>query len=300
MILEWLKEWACSRTQGLGTQVPWDNKFVIESLSDSTIYTAFYSVAYMLQGGSLDGSAGSPIGIKPEHLTHAAWDYVFLGKPFEAAKIPDISEETLSKMKNEFEYWYPMDMRVSGKDLIRNHLTFALYNHAAIWEEKMEQRMCRSYFCNGYLNLNGQKMSKSSGNFVTLKQSIEKFGVEASRIAIADAGDTLDDANFEESVANAAIIKLFVLEGWIKQHAVHDCDISKHNPEEYSLWDRIVDNELNLILQRVTKAYENMKFRDVIKSALNELLNLKENWLIALESAENKVSPNPHLMNRLI
>lgn len=36
-------------------------------------------------------------------------------------------------MRNEFEYWYPMDLRVSGKDLIPNHLTMSLYNHAAIW-----------------------------------------------------------------------------------------------------------------------------------------------------------------------
>ena len=33
----------------------------------------------------------------------------------------------------EFEYWYPFDLRVSGKDLIQNHLTFALYNHTAIF-----------------------------------------------------------------------------------------------------------------------------------------------------------------------
>ena len=31
-------------------------------------------------------------------------------------------------------------------------------------------------------------------------------------IALADAGDTLDDANFDETVANAAILKLYILE----------------------------------------------------------------------------------------
>lgn len=38
IIIDWLKEWGCSRTTGLGTRVPWDEQFVIESLSDSTIY----------------------------------------------------------------------------------------------------------------------------------------------------------------------------------------------------------------------------------------------------------------------
>ena len=36
--LNWLKEWGLSRTTGLGTRVPWDEQFVVESLSDSTIY----------------------------------------------------------------------------------------------------------------------------------------------------------------------------------------------------------------------------------------------------------------------
>jgi len=58
-------------------------------------------------------------------------------------------------------------------------------------------------------------MSKSTGNFMTLNQCIKKFGSDASRIALADAGDTLDDANFDEAVANKAIMNLFVLEQWI-------------------------------------------------------------------------------------
>lgn len=46
----------------------------------------------------------------------------------------NIEEEKLKQMKQEFNYWYPMDLRVSAKDLIRNHLTMSLFNHAAIWE----------------------------------------------------------------------------------------------------------------------------------------------------------------------
>jgi len=54
-ILDWLREWGCSRTAGLGTKLPWDDTFVVESLSDSTIYMAYYTVAHLLQGGSLNG-----------------------------------------------------------------------------------------------------------------------------------------------------------------------------------------------------------------------------------------------------
>ena len=64
--------------------------------------------------------------------------------------------------------------------------------------------------------INGEKMSKSTGNFMLLRQCIEEFGVEAARITMADCGDTLDDANFETANANAAILKLYDFEQWIQ------------------------------------------------------------------------------------
>jgi len=79
-------------------------------------------------------------------------------------------------------------------------------------------------------------MSKSTGNFLTLRQCMNKYGVEATRITIADAGDSLDDANFDGQVANAAIMKLFNLEEWIKKHAVSGACEEK----EYSFWDKII------------------------------------------------------------
>ena len=40
-------------------EVPWDEQFVIESLSDSTIYMAYYTVAHLLHGDdNLDGGHG--------------------------------------------------------------------------------------------------------------------------------------------------------------------------------------------------------------------------------------------------
>jgi leucyl-tRNA synthetase len=46
--LDWLTQWACSRKFGLGSRLPWDPNWLIESLSDSTIYMAYYTVAHMV------------------------------------------------------------------------------------------------------------------------------------------------------------------------------------------------------------------------------------------------------------
>ena len=48
--LDWLGQWACSRSFGLGSRLPWDKEWLIESLSDSTIYMAYYTVAHILHG----------------------------------------------------------------------------------------------------------------------------------------------------------------------------------------------------------------------------------------------------------
>ena len=52
-----------THTQNLGTAIPWDPKLKIDSLSDSTIYTAYYTVVHLLQG-DLDGSTPGPLGIR--------------------------------------------------------------------------------------------------------------------------------------------------------------------------------------------------------------------------------------------
>jgi len=52
--LGWLKEWAPCRQFGLGTKLPWDTEFVVESLSDSTIYMAYYAISLHLQVISFD------------------------------------------------------------------------------------------------------------------------------------------------------------------------------------------------------------------------------------------------------
>lgn len=48
--LAWLNKWACARTYGLGSKLPWDPHFLVESLSDSTIYMSYYTVAQLLHG----------------------------------------------------------------------------------------------------------------------------------------------------------------------------------------------------------------------------------------------------------
>tara|TARA_B100000161_G_C33271249_1_gene290052 strand:+ start:260 stop:556 length:297 start_codon:yes stop_codon:yes gene_type:complete len=87
---------------------------------------AYYTIAHLLQGeNNMDGKKVGPSGIKAEQMTDSVWDFIFQDKEFPSKC--GIEKSKLEEMKREFEFWYPMDLRVSGKDLIRNHLTMCLY-----------------------------------------------------------------------------------------------------------------------------------------------------------------------------
>lgn len=249
--LSWLNRWACARTYGLGSKLPWDPQFLVESLSDSTVYMAYYTIAHLLHNDRYGKNPGL-LSLKPEQMTDEVWDYVFTRRELndELISKSGISKESLQAMRREFEYFYPLDVRVSGKDLIQNHLTFFLYIHLALFPSEYWPRGVRA---NGHLLLNGEKMSKSSGNFLTLRDAVDKFGADATRIAFADAGDGIEDANFEETVANSNILRLFTLKDWMEETVK---DESLRTGPADTFWDKLFDNELNTLVLEARKHYQ--------------------------------------------
>ncbi|KAF5913327.1 leucine--tRNA ligase, cytoplasmic isoform X2 [Diceros bicornis minor] len=272
-VLGWLQEHACSRTYGLGTRLPWDEQWLIESLSDSTIYMAFYAVAHLLQGGNLRGQAESPLGIRPQQMTKEVWDYVFFKEaPFPKTQIP---KEKLDQLKQEFEFWYPVDLRVSGKDLIPNHLSYYLYNHVAMWPEQSDKWPV-AVRANGHLLLNSEKMSKSTGNFLTLTQALDKFSADGMRLALADAGDTVEDANFVEAMADANILRLYTWVEWVKE-MVANWDSLRSGPAS-TFNDRVFASEMNAGIIKTDQNYEKMMFKEALKTGFFEFQASKDKY----------------------
>lgn len=310
LIVEWLHEWALSRSYGLGTNLPWDPQYVIESLSDSTIYMAYYTIAHLLQGppngaataenaSFLSGSKPGLAGVAAKDLTDDVWNYIFLNKEFPSPPQTPISLETLNTLKNEFEYWYPLDLRVSGKDLIGNHLTMSLYNHAAIWENQPEM-MPRSFFTNGHAQIDNAKMSKSTGNFITLRDACHQYSADATRFALADAGDGLEDANFERKSANAAILKLTKEENWVRE--VVEWDLKNPNtplrtgPLEF--FDQVFLNELNVCISNADLAYSKLQFREALKYAWHQLQIERDAYKLATDAEKSINHMHRDVLNR--
>ncbi|MBN3323262.1 SYLC protein, partial [Atractosteus spatula] len=271
--LAWLQEHACSRTYGLGTRLPWDEQWLIESLSDSTIYMAYYTVAHFLQGGVLNGQGPSPLGIKPEQMTKEVWDYIFFkNSPYPNTTIP---KEHLQKLRREFEYWYPVDVRASGKDLVPNHLSYYLYNHVAMWPED-SGKWPVAVRANGHLLLNSEKMSKSTGNFLTLSQAVNKFSADGMRLALADAGDTVEDANFVEAMADAGILRLYTWVEWVKEMIANQNSLRSGPANTFN--DRVFASEMNAGIIRTDQHYEKMMFKEALKSGFFEFQAAKDKY----------------------
>eukprot|EP01082_Thalassiosira_pseudonana_P003944 g2964.t1 g2964 contig12:1161685-1165266(+) len=270
--LDWLKEWACTRQFGLGTQLPWDQHWVIESLSDSTIYMSYYTIAHYLQGeNNLNGDESkSPENIKVEDLTDDVFNFIYR-KGFSVPENCCISAETLEKMRAEFRYWYPMDLRVSAKDLIPNHLTMALYNHAAMWDDEPEL-WPRGYYTNGHIMVDAEKMSKSKGNFLMMLETIENYSADATRFACADAGDTLDDANFSRDTANTAIVSLSNEAAWIKEVLLDTDKSTLRSGDELNFMDKVFENETNRLINETERCFETMQFREGLQKGWFEMM----------------------------
>ncbi|MDI6644001.1 MAG: leucine--tRNA ligase [Methanobacteriaceae archaeon] len=179
--INWLQDWACSRRIGLGTKLPWDPQWIIEPLSDSTIYMAYYTIAKYLK--EMDA----------ENLDNNFFENIFLDSNKEYSET--INEKLLEKIKNEFNYWYPLDWRLSAKDLIGNHLTFHLFHHSALFPGK---RWPRGAVVFGMGLLEGNKMSSSKGNVILLKDAINNHGADVVRLFLMASAEPWQDFDWRE------------------------------------------------------------------------------------------------------
>ena len=175
-VLDWLRERACARQHGLGTKVPWDKEWLVESLADSVIYMAFYIISKYVNKKEINGN----------DLTDEFFDYIFYGKKDsgEIANKINVTKEKLEEIRNEFLYFYPVDSRHSGRDLVPNHLTFFVLNHVALFPE---ENWPQEIVVNGSVLMAGKKMSKSMGNIIPLREAVRKYG--ACLLYTSDAAD---------------------------------------------------------------------------------------------------------------
>jgi len=261
-VVDWLREKACARKAGLGTKLPWARDWIIEALSDSVIYMAYYTVIKGI----------NEVGPEPERLTEEFWDYVFLGKG-DAESVADSTgfpADKLMEIHKEFSYFYPLDARHSGRDLISNHLTYMVFCHDGIWPRELWPR---GIVVNGSVLMEGGKMSKSLNNIIPLINAIEGFGADPLRLSLMITAEPLKDADFSPDLARNMGDNL---ERFHKR-AMDIVEQGGGSPENLRDIDRWMLSRLQSYIAEADEALKELKVRKTIHAAMYNL-NQDMDW----------------------
>ncbi|WP_255192831.1 leucine--tRNA ligase [Natronobeatus ordinarius] len=240
--VDWLQEWPCIRNYGLGTPLPWDDEFIIEPLSDSTIYMSYYTVAHLLEE------------LPAEALTTEFFDTLFFG-PEAVAE----TDERALELREEWEYWYPLDFRCSGPDLISNHLTFFLYHHAELFEEA---QWPEGITVMGMGLLEGEKMSSSKGHVVLPNDAVSEYGADTVRFFLLNSSEPWQDFDWraEEVGATRNQLERF----WNRSLEVIEAEAGERDLERIDRW---LLAHLQRTVREATDAMERFETRTASQTA---------------------------------
>lgn len=262
--VDWLKDKACARRKGLGTRLPWDTTWMIESLGDSTIYMGYYIIAKYLDK------------FTPEQLKDEFFNYCLLGEgtPDEVSEKTGIAPDVIRSIRSDFEYWYPVDLRSSGKDLVPNHLLFFLFHHVAIFPEKYWPR---AIAINGFVSLEGQKMSKSKGPILTLKSAVDQYGADVTRLYILSTAEHIQDADWRKADVDSTrkqMERFYRLAyDFITSEDAGGFKQDEFKRGEFKLIDKWMMSRLQFRIKETAEALNMMQTRRAVQNAFYLLMN---------------------------
>ena len=252
--INWLDDWACSRKVGLGTRLPWDNQWLIEPLTDSTIYMSYYTIAKYLRD------------MDPAELNRAFFDKVLLDIDSDDITVP---AEKVNEIRDEFNYWYPLDWRLSAKDLVGNHLSFLMFTHSAIYPEA---KWPKGTVVFGMGLLEGNKMSSSKGNVILLKDAINDYTADVVRLFLMASAEPWQDFDWREKEVLGTKRRL----EWFREFAakveeIKGSTLDLSNIEKVEL-TRTIDlwmiSQLNQHIKKSTEALEVFQTRQALQDSL--------------------------------
>ena len=268
--IDWLEKWPAIRNYGLGTPMPFDEDFIIEPLSDSTIYMAFYTIRHIVKD------------VDSEKLRPEFFDYVFNGERSveDVTESTGISEELIEEARESFDYWYPMNWRTSAYPLIRNHLTFMIYHHTALFEEENWPEGIATW---GLGTLEGKKMSSSKGHVKLPDNAINEYGADTTRFFIFGSREPWQDFDWNEEDVTKYFNK-------IQKFYDRTLELDEKGVKrEKNKLDRYTLSRLQEIIREATEGLEDFQTRKAGLSAFFELNSITNKYLNRSEELNTDV-----------
>ncbi|MCK4669584.1 MAG: leucine--tRNA ligase [Nanoarchaeota archaeon] len=243
--LDWFQDRACAR-QGrwLGTLFPFDKKYIIEAISDSTLYPIYYLISLYANQGKL----------KTENLTLEFFDFVFLNKgdAGEVSKKCNVDANLLKQLQEDVKYWYPLDINLGGKEHQRVHFPPFIMNHVAILQKEYWPK---GIFVNYWIvGKGGEKVSKSKGGTEPIPGSAKTYGIDTMRLYYANIGSPFVDVDFDADTVLK--YKTRLERTWTLFSDLLEFSKSKTNDI-----DKWLVSKINSRLKTIKSAMENFNFK---------------------------------------
>ncbi len=269
---EWMGDKPCARKKTLGTELPFDKNWMVEPLSDSTVYMAYYTIAKTINQKKIEA----------EDLDSSVFDYVFWGKG--DPKKCKMEEDVLGEMREEFLYWYPIDMRIAGTEHLSNHLSFMIFHHAALFDE---DRWPRGITIHGMvLDENGNKVSASKGNGYSMKEIAKGGVVDAMRIGMYAKSSPWDDIKFGKKEVDRTIENVSSR----FQKMVRYVDMVKEAPEgKEDVFDRWIVSKMHRHIKKTEDAMERLELMEAVNHSFYGAFNDIKKYINKKDSPNRKV-----------
>ncbi|DBA81513.1 TPA: hypothetical protein ACH3X1_007289 [Trebouxia sp. C0004] len=97
------------------------------------------------------------------------------------------------------------------------------------------------------------------------------------RLALVDAGDGMEDANFVHDTADKGILRLTKEPLWYDEVLAAEL----RSGEASSFADKVFDSEMNLAIHGSHAAYDNMMFKEALKTGYYNLQNARDAYRAA-------------------
>lgn len=175
-----------------------------------------------------------------------------------------------------FKKFWPADVQVIGKDNLRFH--------AAIWPGMLLAAgipLPKRIFVHGFINVEGQKISKTVGNVIDPDELVKRYGIDAVRYYLLREIPPFDDGDFsykkfEERYNSDLANGLGNFSARVLALAEKLGEIDVRNYK--SSYDKSMIEKVDLIKKEVEKKVEEFKFHEAL-AAVWELISTGDKYI---------------------